>query len=560
MTPAPDFTAISRAVTLSVAGARHLVLMRAVADDRYGVAAKANAALQTGAGDDGFACLTRLDSLSNAFPESHYRQLAGLGAVTLAFDLDAPDWELRLWRGDATGGMTRLASQRGQGRQAGHLTVDLTAAEASRLFVDLRHGPGLRLHDLAWTTPAPETLPVLGLSITTYNKPGFVTETLDTIAASGPAAAGLLDLLLVNNGAAIPGLPPALTVQTLPNHGGTGGFLAAVAHFRARGRARFVIMDDDIRLHPDLMQRLYALSCLVGALHVGVMAEILNIPERRIKEQGANLDPVRFLHLDPVNARRLIDADNRTGFYAPHPVDYSGWWAELIDLTCPAPLPPAWLFIKRDDIFYGVASARAGTPTQVFPNLMVAHSEEGAPLYHYFDLRNELVLRMLQPGLDFAPRDLRHMALLFLLTLRADPLALTNAALADILRGPTFLQAMDHGARLKQLRAIARPPVPIPPGTPRRTARFRQGKLRNLLAFVLPRPGGGEIPVLPQALPSTVGPLRAYYEPVEGEAKGYLRQRSLASVGLYLRALWLIARLARARRRLTQDYRRAFRP
>lgn len=529
---------------------RRVTLMNLVLRDDYGLAHKRSVAFQLEADSTGQPVLT-FDSHTNAFPEAFYHRL-GLIEVRFRASLQAGHWQLRLLRRGPLGEV-ELASVSGEDWGQVDLPVTL-AAEDTRLVVQIAATPDLQLGGAAWCAAFEGEAPVLGVSITTYNKEDYLRVNLRRIAASRPAREGLLSVMVVNNGAPITDPGPEVTLLTRDNIGGTGGFRTAFDRFKSMGLRHFLIMDDDILIAPDLLERVWAISCFARGLHVGTLAEILNTPERHIKEQGANIRPDDVLALDLHNADLRLDSPQRAALYRPVEVDYNGWWGLLVDLQAAGPLPPEWFFIRRDDIGFGLESRAAGCPTLAFPNLHVTHSEIGAPLYFYFDIRNELVMRLrADPPLPMP--NLRGLAQAALIALQTDRQKMINRALQDVMKGPEALAGLNPAILLPALKAIVARPVPIPPEAEiLPPAVPRRGSARDFLRPSAYR-GANVPPVITGDPCYQLGGRCAYYEPLPRTETAFLRRRRLSGLWHYARTLLLLRRFLRRQAALARAYR-----
>lgn len=570
------------APTTEIEGREHLILMRCIEDDRFGNPDKINGAYLDRAAPkfvtSGMSRVRSFDTVLNALPVEHYFRICGLKEVTGLARFTASAWRLRVLTRTANAAPVLLHEASGEG--AADIAVPVTLSRRPyRLYFELSWEGELDIDLLAWTAPKPDDLRPLGVSITTYNKAAYLLPNLEILAQSAAYGAGLLDILVVNNGDPLPEEPAMAEVMKLPNVGGTGGFLAGHAHFKQKGYRHFVIMDDDIAILPDFIDRLYAISCFASGMHVGTMAEILNVPERIVKEQGANVAGLHTFGIDLINPFTDLQGWDRHRLYGVYEADFSGWWSLMVDLDGPAPTMPEKQFIKRDDIMFGYESRRQDVPTIVPPNLVVAHGEEGAPAYYYYDIRNDLILRARnEDRLSLSVKQLTRIAGYLMLSLQADRQKMFNAALADFMAGPAALERSDIGQTLKRVRAMADKPRPIPPAPKVLTSRGSADTPATGAEApeTRPRLGVGDRPRVravlrdwirpsawrvPEPLPIVESnPLLhargqgAYLDVVPFTDTAYLRKRQIAAPFRFLRALWLIARLYCSRGRLLNAY------
>lgn len=567
-------------LTVDINGTDHLILMRCIEDDRFGNPDKINGAYVDWEAPEfvtsGYRQTRSYDSILNALPVDHYFRLTGLAEVTALARFSAPQWCLRVLGRTANRGPVLLHEQEGTGPADISLSVSL-GKKPYRLFFELSWTGALDVDLLAWTTPKPAALQPLGVSITTYNKAAYLLPNLETLAQSAAYGAGVLDILVVNNGDALPEAPAMAEVKALPNVGGTGGFLAGHAHFKAKGYRHFVIMDDDIAILPDFIDRLYALSCFVAGQHVGTIAEILNVPDRIMKEQGANVSGQHTFGIDLINPFTDLQGWNRHQVYGYYEADFSGWWSLMVDLDGPAPAMPEKQFIKRDDIMFGYESRLGGVPTVVPPNLVVAHGEEGAPAYYYYDIRNDLILRARNAGpLGFSVVQMVRIAGYLMLSLQVDRQRMFNAAVRDFMAGPDWLAKSDIGKTLRRVRGLAAKPQPIPPAPSDAALKAASGAGRAALDAQHRRKGGERPKVrrglladwikpgawrVPDPLPIVEdNPLLhargqgAYLDVIPFTSTAYLRKRQISGPLQFLRALLLLVVLYCMRGRLIRAY------
>ncbi|MFG6604722.1 MULTISPECIES: glycosyltransferase family 2 protein [unclassified Sulfitobacter] len=575
-------------LTTNIGSVEHLILMRCVEDDRFGNPDKLNGAYIDRTAPHfvttSHTQIRSYDTALNALPVEHYFRICGLKTVTGLARFSASNWRLRVL--SRTANMAPLLMHEEVGTGAADIAIPVKLSKRPyRLYFELSWEGDLSIDLLAWTAPKPKNLQPLGVSITTYNKAAYLLPNLETLAQSAAYAAGVLDLLVVNNGDPLPEDPAMAEVKALPNVGGTGGFLAGHAHFREKGYRHFVIMDDDIAILPDFIDRLYAISCFAENVHVGTMAEILNVPERIVKEQGANVSGSHTFGIDLINPFTDLQGWDRHRVYGYYEADFSGWWSLMVDLNGPTPTMPEKQFIKRDDIMFGYESRAQDVPTIVPPNLVVAHGEEGAPAYYYYDIRNDLILRARNSeGLSLSAKQLFQIAGYLMLSLQADRQRMFNAALSDFMAGPDRLQKSDIGKTLKHVRGMASKPLPIPKAPSEKGRLVTKDDKTDLATAedvsdvpeTQARLGGGERPRIRAVLRDWIRPSAwktpdplpivennpllhargqgAYLDVVPFTDTAYLRKREISAPFRFLHAVLLIAKLYCIRGRLLRAY------
>src|SRR5690606_16303292 len=127
--------------------------------------------------------------------------------------------------------------------------------------------------------------------------------------------------------------------------------------------------------------------------------------------------------------------------------DFNGWWTCVIPRQVAEQLgQPLPLFLKWDDVEYGLRAREAGYPTVTLPGAAVWHmawsdKDDAIDWQAYFHLRNRLVVASLyQPGNGRAmiahtvKATVKH-----LLCLEYSTVAVQNLAIRDFLAGPQRL-------------------------------------------------------------------------------------------------------------------------
>lgn len=549
-------------LTLQVARKPHLVLMRPVLDDRFGNEEKPNLAasshhIHTGADGAKWRSIA-FDTAMNVLPGEFYFRIANVKKIALVIEADAKIWRARLMRrvGGARPVVVAETEKKGNGKAV--LRAELSKSP-ERFYLELTFQGEIELAEVAWTTAAPKELPPLGLSITTYNKPEHLLPNLELLSKSASFRDGLLDVLVVNNGNALENVPEGVEVMPKNNIGGTGGFLTGYEHFKAKGYAHFVIMDDDIVISPGFVDRVFALSCLAKGHHIGSLAEILNTKDRIVKEQGGKVSRENVFGLDLLHPMTDLSRSQRLSLYGFYPMEFSGWWSLLVDLSAPTPTIPQNQFIKRDDIMFGLESEKEGYPTIVFPNLIVAHGEEGAPTYYYYDIRNDLIMRARNnKQFTLSLKQLAKISAMLMLTLRSDRQKMFNKALRDFMAGPKALAKTDIAKTLGDVRKLAHKATPLPENAPELSG-GTQPSIRELArGFFSPRAWKAQdtTPIVHDNPLRHAMSRKRYYEPLPFADTGFLRERKLILVPRFIVSVWLLTLLAVRRKGLVRQYQR----
>ncbi len=347
----------------------------------------------------------RLGGIFEIFFESYWRRFTSLRHAEWRCQLKGKA-RFVLWRRNATNGAEKQVAEYFGDGSANEVNIvlraELESTEESSLQVEVEAAEGAVLSEIGWyaRSPAPNLIR-LGLVITTYEREAFLRANLIRLAGQSNDA----QLVIVNHGS--PGLHErmadavhgGLEVRFIDqeNSGGAGGFTRGMSEHRRVGHASHILlMDDDIDLPGDLIERVLAVLawadqplCLGGAM--------FDYHSRtKLFSAGDFLLPGSFGigHVAPSgggDAAVVRDVDFLARLHTP---DFNAWWcfAFPVDAMDAVGLPMP-CFIRGDDVEYGYRLKRAGWPTVCWPGIAVWHmpfAEKAAPWQMFYDRRNSL--------------------------------------------------------------------------------------------------------------------------------------------------------------------------
>lgn len=278
--------------------------------------------------------------------------------------------------------------------------------------------------DVGWSTATSRPVRRAAVAICTFNRADDCAATVDSLA-SDPLVADLIDDLYVTDQGtdlvetreafahAAEEFGDRLHYLRQPNLGGAGGFSRGMFEATAPGApgpVDVLLMDDDVRVEPETVLRLFAFAAvtrepmLVGAQmmylfnpdYLLVSAERTNLAELK---GGLDADEFALRDESVVENRqeRRIDAE------------YNAWWSCLIpgEAVEKVGLPMPYFF-QWDDIEYGLRCRQAGMPTCTLQGAAVWHADfywkDGDDFGQFFSQRNSLVTASIRQGLD--PKDM----------------------------------------------------------------------------------------------------------------------------------------------------------
>lgn len=322
--------------------------------------------------------------------------------------------------------------------------------------------------DAAWAVPrsarTAEHDTSMSIAITTFNRAAYCMNQLRAIAGSSALRKRLDTVYCTDQGSDLvceqegftevsADLGKQLTYIQQANLGGSGGFSRGMYETVKAGDSDFVLLlDDDAVSEPESILRSIQFSdytirpVLVG----GGMFHLDN--RTMLYTQGERIDPQRMWmypsksmgYNHDFSVEPLRDSPDR---HQRIDEDFNGWWMCLIPVAVMRKIGLSLpVFIKFDDIEYGLRAGKAGFPTVCLPGVAVWHQawhdkDPARSWEEYFTERNRWIVALLTYP-DTPPR-------MLLETLYGDAslglrfvysaMALHHMALKDIMRGPQYL-------------------------------------------------------------------------------------------------------------------------
>jgi galactofuranosylgalactofuranosylrhamnosyl-N-acetylglucosaminyl-diphospho-decaprenol beta-1,5/1,6-galactofuranosyltransferase len=398
-----------------------------------------------------------LGTWQNAAPVGWW---AGLGLETVRLEV----------RG--AGDLTVHASRGGQRRILGRAT--LHAGQPWALEVDTRDVDWCWL-DLA-ASPEPGALDQVEWIAPRAAEPRPLTVVVPTFRAEDDALAQLARLtspaltgvvghvVLVDQGGTLAshaGAAAALAAAgdrvlhvDQPNLGGSGGYSRGLLEAGQRWPDDPVFLhDDDARAHPETLRRLTVYAALAPRTFFATGLLDADAPTRlQALAEGVARRPFRWGPTDGIREGEPVDVGTGTpetwSFTRPGDrAEYGGWWGCLIPAGASEQLGlAAPYFLKWDDAEYGLRAGAAGYAVAAVPGLAVHHptwatkgtssSWSSWPLH-----RNRLATAAAYgAGRGVLADSLAHQVK-HVLSLQYATAELWNAALAEMLDGPAWLDA-----------------------------------------------------------------------------------------------------------------------
>jgi len=411
------------------------------------------------------AVAVSLGTLFNHLPEAYWLTYTkATGFVFRAIVSGAG--ELHLLRRTRAGDEVTLARQ----------SFDTTAGQAEAALVELRaeapadriRGAGVLLVRLIaaaeaavlgeaeWSALGVEPAPVrLVAGYCTFNREVQLLGNLQAILADSEVRDQLEALVVVDQGGS-DGLITAvdslsrqhdrdlLRLVRQGNFGGSGGFTRVMMEaLGIDGATHVLLMDDDARIETESVYRTLRFLSLTANLAVGGQMLDLMLPTVLL-ETGARVRR-KDLGLELIDIFTMAHQPQTLGkFTRVNDTDYNAWWFFAVPLAAVRRLGlPMPMFIRGDDVEYGLRLRAGGVRTVTLPGVAVWHE----PFYLkrgwqcYYDMRNMFVLAATRLNLHGAKaaRVFLRRALFFLFRYDYGFAALTCRGVEDWLRGPEVL-------------------------------------------------------------------------------------------------------------------------
>lgn len=356
--------------------------------------------------------LLSFEGYFNVFFEGPFTTLTDLQAISLQLVLEGP-LEVSIHRTNSSGARQSIhVEERDFSAQTPFThTASLNSQDAGYLSFGIRSkGPGARFLSGAWASSQVRRTDICVAGVTrTY----FREDQLRTLVRSlttDPVMLGQpFELLVVDNSnsMSLDALAElGCTVIPQENSGSSGGFtrgiLRALDGHTQHPVTHILLMDDDIEIQPETLFRTIQLlryqchSCILGAplfdCHEPTLVDISG----EIFDTGKSALSPRAILERFKPAASLLPRASTLG-----DTEWTGWWFAVFPVeafTSDLPLP---VFVRGDDIEFGLRLKRQGTPSRYIAGWAIWHEPFGSAMVrlpdwiHYYNMRNGLIHRAL---------------------------------------------------------------------------------------------------------------------------------------------------------------------
>ncbi|HET7399935.1 MAG TPA: glycosyltransferase [Intrasporangium sp.] len=424
------------------------------------------------------------DSFFNAFPAAQWRRWTSLTDVVLEVELRGRS-RVDVYRSSGSGRVTHEASQLVADADVDAVTVRLVLPVARR-FADGGHYwftvcalDDCEMVRAEWRAEEPVAVRGATIGICTFNRVDDCVATMKRLIDDPQSVTHIRELVVVDQGTQLVSDHPdfaevaaawggRVRIVRQPNLGGSGGFSRAMYEVLQREDGGDVILtDDDISPEPESFHRavMFAGASDGRVLVHGHMMDLW--AQSRLHNTGDLVDRSTFRTravaggLEDIDLR-TVNLSNEPRLSHRYEADFGGWWMCLLPRNVLAEVGLAMpVFIKWDDVEYGLRARESGYPTVTLPGVAVWHQ----PFYlkdvqtdwtAYFEARN----RLLTAVVHGRPEELRstivdnvRIVTKNALTMNYSALALNAMAISDLLKGPDFI-ADDLPTVMQRVREV----------------------------------------------------------------------------------------------------------
>ena len=410
----------------------------------------------------------------NAFPASYWRRWSVVDDVRLSVTVAGRGASVTVYKSMANGRSQRVDAATVEGdRETFAFDLTLTPfVDGGWYWYDVVAGDEDAVVESAeWTAEVPADRAQHGTAdivITTMNRPDFCAKLLTQIGEDDQLRPYLDTVFVSEQGTkkvadseffefAEKALGDRLVVNVQGNLGGSGGYARGQLESVRKGTATYALMmDDDVVCEPEGIIRAVTFGDLARRPTI-VGGHMFSIYSRsRLHSFGEIVQPWKFWWMTPLDGFSDWDLAARNirsarWLHKRVDVDFNGWFMcliprevlERVGLSLP-------IFIKWDDLEFGLRAKEAGYPTVTFPGAAVWHipwtdKNDAVDWQAYFHHRNRFIAALLHSpypkGGRMVRESLNHQ-IKHLVSLQYSAVELRHQALEDVLAGPYGLHGV----------------------------------------------------------------------------------------------------------------------
>lgn len=394
----------------------------------------------------------------NSFYEAYWEKYTTIEDAELVIIFKG-EGRVDVFRETYSSGCQRIHWKSISSRNISHTGINLylfpVIGQSGRIFFDFLATSHVEIHYIGIRSKKhPERDAKLTFGICTFNQEKYLLNTLNKLIDYNDGTKNIQKIIVVNQGSDFTNnnLKKLIEQNRLikcikqDNSGGCGGFTRSIYESKSFCDANYhVLMDDDIQIDPRIIANLSALisylrkEIIIGGHMLDLLKPLVLYEAGAIVKKNTRIMPQHH-NVD----LRGIDSLHR--FTTIDKLDYNAWWfcaipKEHIDKAeYPAPI-----FIRGDDMEYGVRMKSIGVETIAMPGIAVWHEPfyaKAGSWQKYYDFRNRLIMASVYPA-RFILESPNHLLWIMTKALSVhdyQEAALVHLAVEDFLKGPNLFK------------------------------------------------------------------------------------------------------------------------
>lgn len=353
------------------------------------------------------------DTFYNSFYEAYWTEYTPIQDLLLEIEFKGV-FELEVWRENVLG-RVKLVRIRCSADDFSCMTIPLEVLqiekfERGRQFITIKSLQESSINYIRYVTSTQPMRRVgLSIGICTFNREKYVARNITAVLQALDENPGFERVFVVNQGNRFESLgmmqliarSSKIVLIEQSNLGGCGGFTRSLYEtLKFDGITHHLLMDDDALIDARILITLINFLSFCQA-DVCVGGQMLDLYQRqRLHEAGAYLSgstEVKSLMTDT----NLRSPGALGEFGRVRSVDFNAWWFCAIPIHFIKELGfPAPIFIRGDDIEYGIRLQTSGARNIQLPGIAVWHEPfyvKNGTWQTYYDIRNRLILAATYP-------------------------------------------------------------------------------------------------------------------------------------------------------------------
>ena len=301
----------------------------------------------------------------------------------------------------------------------------------------------------------------IALDLCTYRREEFIHKNLTKIQTDifnneNSQLSKHLNLIVIDNGQSLKEMTKYsnLIFVQQRDYGSTGGYtrgmIEAIHHKDEWSLTHLILMDDDIILDTEVLERNYALLCLLKDEYINyfIGGTMLHYETPYIQqERGAYFDGKRLKGSYPWSDMRNVQTLLENESEIQKKVNFTGWWYSCIPMSYVRednlPYP---FFMKWDDVEYGYRNNPGFIHMNGIAIWHMSFERKYSSANVYFETRNFLILVALYQS-NRSYKELRQAIIVSvckeLYRYRYKDARLVCQAVTDFLKGPEWLKSLE---------------------------------------------------------------------------------------------------------------------